>query len=72
MLTFPTQAEQCAQAFREATKSISLSTIARRMGAQRADKTGWAPRVRVFVFDDDTTLEASGTGASLRIETFYP
>lgn len=71
-LTFPTQAEQCLQAFNSATKTISLSTIAKHMGATREDRNGWERSVRVFVFPDDSTLEASGSGKGLRTETFHP
>jgi hypothetical protein len=67
-LTFPTQAEQCAEEFRTQTKTISLTTIAKRMGAMRADEPG----KRIYVFEDGTTLEATGTGRALKFETFHP
>lgn len=71
MLTFPTLAEQCLAEFNQSKKSLSISTIASLMGAQRIDE-GFYPRQRVFYFDDDSSLVASGTGANLRIETHLP
>lgn len=71
MLTFPTLAEQCLTKFNQSKKSLSISTIAERMGAERIDE-GFYPRRRVFYFDDDTTLVATGTGVNLRVETHLP
>lgn len=68
-LTFPTQAEQAEAEFRNATKAISLATIAKRMGASLERKF---PSTRIYTFDDDTQLHASGTGAGLKIETHLP
>lgn len=71
-LIFPTQAEQCEQSFRAAIKTTSLSQVALRMGGERTRGKNWPRAIRVYVFDDDTRLEASGTGKNLRIETFHP
>ncbi|MCK9361780.1 hypothetical protein M0Q28_06190 [Patescibacteria group bacterium] len=67
-LSFPTLAEQCAERFHARTRTTSVSTIAAVLGAVRDDR----PFVRVYVFPDDTTLEATGTGHSRKIETFLP
>lgn len=65
-LTFPTQAEQCRDAF--LAHGGSISKIARKMNAQREDE--WLKRI--FVFEDDTRLIATGTGRSLTITCELP
>ena len=67
-LTFPTLAEQCRDRFLTSKKTVSLSTLARRMKAQREDDY---PR-RIFIFEDDTRLVLTGTGRSLKIEAQLP
>lgn len=67
-LTFPTMAERAVARFRDSTKTISVSVIATEMGAEKK----YRGTTRVFTFDDDSVLEATGTGGSLRLETFLP
>lgn len=67
-LTFPTQAEQCVRAFLSTTKTISLATIAKKMGAEKRVADG----ITSYTFDDDTTLEVQGRGRQHKFETFYP
>lgn len=67
-LTFPTQAEQALEEFNSATKTISLATIAKRMGA--VIEKSWEGTV--YTFDDDTALIVKGTGANHKVETLLP
>lgn len=69
-LTFPTMAEQALAEFRSSTKTTSIATIAKRMGAT-VEKEAWTGK-RIYHFDDDTTLEAKGAGRGLQAETFLP
>lgn len=68
MLTFPTQAEQAVEAFNSAIKTISLTTICEKMGADRSFKY---PHIS-YTFDDDTSLTISGRGNSHKVETYLP
>lgn len=70
-LTFPTMAEQAEQKFRSSEKTVSLSVIAIKLGGER-EHSIWPGTTRRFIFPDDTTLIASGTGKNLKIETFLP
>lgn len=67
-LTFPTQAEQCVMAFLSATKTTSLATIAKKMGAEKR----FADGITSYTFDDDTTLKVQGRGRHHKFETFHP
>lgn len=67
-LTFPTLAEQAADEFRNATETISVVTIAKRMGAASENDRN----VRRYIFPDDTSLEVIGRGKTHKIETFLP
>jgi hypothetical protein len=68
-LTFPTQAEQCVSDWRAIKdRTVSLATMARKRGAffeQRFD-------CKIFRFDDDTSIEIRGTGASHNVTTHLP
>jgi isochorismate hydrolase len=68
MLTFPTLAEQAVAEFRAATHTVSLATIAARMGADVEDEYP----IRRYIFDDDTSREVTGRGRAHKVETFYP
>lgn len=67
-LTFPTMAEQCEAAFRNAARTVSIATIARRMGAER----NRVYPVTWYTFDDDTTLEVIGVGRAHKVTTYLP
>jgi len=69
-LQFPTMAEQALAEFNASTKTVSIATIAKRMGAT-VEKDHWTGK-RHYHFDDDTTLVASGAGKALKVETFLP
>ena len=58
MLTFPTKAEQCMNAFHAATKTISVATIAKQMDAVVEYDYPFTD----YVFDDDTVLRISRKG----------
>ncbi len=68
-LTFPTQAEQALAEFRSATKTVSLSTIAKRRGADREHE--W-PNTIIWTFDDDTSLVVTGRGQAHKVEVMEP
>jgi len=68
MLTFPTLAEQAVAEFHNATHTVSLATIAKRMGAMKY----FEYPTTTYVFDDDTSIEVSGRGPNHKIETFLP
>lgn len=68
-LTFPTMAEQVAEEFRTATRTVSIATLARKRGAE-VEKT-WDSGT-VYTFDDDTTLVVTGRGRAHKIETHFP
>lgn len=67
-LQFPTQAEKCLREFRDSNKTVSIVTIAKRMGAV---KTFNHP-VTTYTFDDDTSLTVSGRGVGHKIECHLP
>jgi hypothetical protein len=67
-LLFPTKAERCLQEWRGRRKTVSLNVVAKKHGALRENEG----TVRVWVFDDDTTLRAVGTGRNLRVEATLP
>lgn len=65
-LEFPTMAEKAVAEFR--TRRVSLSTIARRMGAETVK--GWEGLTHTF--DDDTSITVTGRGRAHRVETHLP
>lgn len=67
-LTFPTMAEQARDEFRNSKVTMSIPTIAKRMGAT-VEKDYPVTR---YIFDDDTTLEVTGAGRAHKMETFLP
>lgn len=67
-LQFPTMAEKCAREFHDSRRTISIATIAKRMGAERSYKYP----VTEYTFDDDSSLTVTGRGVAHRIETHYP
>lgn len=67
-LTFPTMAEQALEKFQSSSKTISLSTIAKEMGAE----TYWHWRYIEHVFDDDTSLIVKGRGRAHKVEVKLP
>ena len=69
MLTFPTQAEQCEMAFRNAVKTTSVATIARKMGVVEVNKNY---PFTDYLFVDDTTLRVSGQGRAHKMEALLP
>jgi len=68
MLTFPTIAEQVLAKFNLKTKTVSLSTLALQRGAFRE----YDYPKRIFTFDDDSRLIATGTGKQLKTWTELP
>ena len=71
-LTFPTLAEQALEAWRNAPRTIALSVVAKRHGAdaQRLDTfdgTTW-----VYTFDDDTHLVVRGKGKNHKVVSHLP
>lgn len=66
-LTFPTMAEQAAAEFNNSKVTVSIATIAKRMGAAVENE----PPIRRYTFDDKSILEAVGRGRSHKIKTFY-
>jgi len=68
MLQFPTMAERCAEEFRAATKTVSIVTIAKRMGAT---VTKNYPETE-YHFDDDTSLIVTGAGRNHTMRTELP
>lgn len=69
-LQFPTMAEKALAEFTESTKTVSIATIAKRMGAT-VEKDAWTGK-RSYHFDDDTTLVTSGAGRAFKAEAFLP
>jgi hypothetical protein len=69
-MEFPTLAQRALAEFteRRERETVSLSTIADAHGAHRADQRA----LRVFVFPDDSRIEAHGTGASMVAEATLP
>lgn len=67
-LSFPTQAEQCEARFRESIRTVSITTLAKTMGADKARADG----VTTFTFDDDTSLTVVGRGKSHKVQTHLP
>ena len=70
-LTFPTMAEQAVAEFLDATRTVSLATIAKRREADVSHR-GFAPRVTVYTFDDDTSIEVTGRGPAHKATTHLP
>lgn len=68
MLSFPTMAEQAIAEFESATKTVSLATICKRLGASVEKKYP----TTTYTFDDDTSVTVQGTGANHRYETHLP
>lgn len=66
-LSFPTLAEQAANEFHNSKVTISVPSIAKRMGA-----TISKAYPRRYFFDDDSSLQVTGRGANHKIETFLP
>ena len=67
-LTFPTMAEQVVAAFRNATKTVSIVTLAKQQGAHVTKANG----VTEYRFDDDTTITVRGKGCSHQVESHLP
>lgn len=67
-LKFPTMAEQVAEEFRSATKTVSLATIAKRYGAEQVHHWNYIE----YIFDDDTSIKTRGRGRSHRVEVLLP
>jgi hypothetical protein len=68
-LSFPTIAEQVAEAFRARTKTVALTTLAQKAGGARSH--AW-PCVTIFHFDDDSSIRITGRGRTHSYETYYP
>lgn len=67
-LTFPTMAEKIEAAFRNATKAVSVATLAKKAGAEVVK--GW--QNTTYWFDDDTRLVVTGSGRNHKITTELP
>lgn len=68
MLSFPTQAQQCLAQFNEAVSTVSIATLAKRMGAE-AEQTA---TTRIYIFNDDTSLVVTGRGKSHSVQVTLP
>jgi hypothetical protein len=71
-LEHPTQAEQCLALFTNAPRTIALSTIARRMGAEVHKNKTWSKSDCSYIFDDDSELITSGRGKNYKVEALLP
>jgi hypothetical protein len=69
MLTFPTIAEQVLAEFENATRTTSISTIAKQRGGCK--EIEW-PSTIVWRFDDDTSLTITGRGCNHSVEVHLP
>ena len=67
-LKFPTLAEQAVQKFNSKAKTVSLSVIAKKMGAMREYEHPFT----IFIFEDDTSITVSGRGKTHKVETHLP
>lgn len=67
-LEFPTMAERALKEFRDATRTVSLATIAKRHGATRVQHWDHVE----YVFEDDTTLTVRGRGRNHQVKTHLP
>jgi hypothetical protein len=68
-LTFPTIAEQVLFAFRTSSKTVSITTLAKKHNA-KIEYT-W-PGLTTYIFEDDTSLTVRGRGRAHEIETHLP
>lgn len=68
MLKFPTQAETTLAAFHAATKTVALSTLAKRAGAF-TDRNFYGLE---YVFDDDSRIVVTGRGKSYQARAELP
>jgi hypothetical protein len=68
MLKHPTLAQQAVNQFRNATKTISLAVIAKRLGAEKFQHFTHTEHV----FDDGSSLEVRGRGRSHKVEVLLP
>ena len=71
-LTFPTQAEQAVERFRNSKVTISLVTICAEMAATRQVYYRFGRRHIEYYFDDDSSLVITGQGKNHKVETFLP
>ena len=67
-MEFPTLAEKALAEFRNATRTVSLATIAKRYGADV--ERGW--QETIYWFDDDTSLVVRGRGRAHQVEVRWP
>jgi hypothetical protein len=69
-LTFPTIAEQVLTEFNSSTKTIALSTLARRRKAE-ITRSFFSSAI-IYIFDDDSSLITTGRGKSYKVSTQLP
>jgi hypothetical protein len=69
MLTFPTLAEQALARVRESKVTLSIATVARRMGA---DVERSFEGETTYTFDDDTSVVTKGRGRAHVAEALLP
>ena len=73
-LAFPTMAEQVLADWRKqsAVKTVALSTIAMKYGAQVDKQRSFDGVTWTYTFDDDTSLAVRGVGANHKVECMLP
>lgn len=73
MLQFPTMAEQALAEWRATTRTVSLTKVCERRGAEREalQQPDWTYQI-LWTFDDDTALKVRGRGRGHSVEVLLP
>ena len=72
MLTFPTMAQTCYDAWHNTSRTIALATVARLHGASVTKSADFDGTVWTYTFDDDTSLVVRGVGKAHKVKVCLP